>query len=1224
MIFNPPSEFDDTRSALAEFDPLAVATAVAALHVVPGNAGAIWRLEVMSGLAAAQPRRPGQRALDSASLRRMLTEGGLASAASMAEDPFEELLTEEIAFHGGSHLVGAGISIDSMYALRLLLRGFLLSGALPGELAREVRELATAALLVSDLALRRAGLDRNVLPEGTPRQLVVPDEASLSELQRAMAFRVADLQNALPHGNVGALEPLTVDLGSQRFSDAELRDGAQDRWPLLRHAEWIVLARPFGVCTAVRHRMALRAVEEIGAEAATALFGASVDDDVADALRRMTLRPRFVRRRDADTAFSEIHARCDSDKFVAALVLSDDFRGLNERSPYTSFDVRAHVDAAHAHLEALATRAAEDGDQVLGLIVGQAAGRTVFVGTDREQAPNLTLKGTTAADLDVIAFLESGDPLALWKFARAPRVLERMEQMTMFSPLDGYGTYRDNERSFAPFREATSLMVAPGSGADYRREARAARDRHGAPDVSGNVREVEHEHPEEARRGALYYSLEMIGEGTVARFVDDSPVGLWAVGPQGDIDVPLDVIDTVAYWLAELREAVHGFLTAFARTLRCLQFEVRFEDRAFWLDIGPDPGSRGAGGVEVVGRGAVRLTLGAEIKRLVPANDNAADRLLVGLLVDAIVALAGDQGVGGVVTEAERAAIVDAVAPLGVKKHLLSFAADEWPMMEPVGGRARTVQEADLTGARFGVAEHLRAAFGYRNEEIPHERRNDVLHSAVEFLFGEIRRVINGVSPDGALESLMTANERLIADSERRRAILAAREATYPASGAELRDEVARANQAAVCCRFLVEYVAARPPSGGARWSTARYDEALAAAAELVDWGNLSDAIHGELTTMDLLVRDDGQLRLVEYDRYETGRGAYFDVYVEEERERSRRRFVSTPRSSTSEDSTLPLRRLDPYVEAEAGVKLTELGEMLVAANLVARELDVEVVALARAEAVAALDDILEWGGDASSRASRIRAGIAYLAMGPRANFLAPPAGKAPDTYPWLFARRWSYNRRPFVVREGDVGEEILWGRRHVVQAMQILIGQMTGGRYQALAETSALRRELGRLARQEGATFESEVASVLHDDGRLAVARRVGRLGEERIEREPGQSLGDIDILAGDVSTRTLWALECKDLSGAMTAAEIAREMSEHFRAIGSTSMTKHAERVAWLEARIPAALERLELNDAAGEWLVRGLFVTGRPVHAPYIEDVAIQIVPLNRLVEHLRGGA
>src|SRR5206468_1752053 len=119
-------------------------------------------------------------------------------------------------------------------------------------------------------------------------------------------------------------------------------------------------------------------------------------------------------------------------------------------------------------------------------------------------------------------------------------------------------------------------------------------------------------------------------------------------------------------------------------------------------------------------------------------------------------------------------------------------------------------------------------------------------------------------------------NERLVAASEHRQAILTARLATYPTAAADLRDEVTEHNQAAVACRFLVEYVAAQPPSGDIQWSLRRYDECLGLLAELLAWAQLDDAVHADLSSADLLIRNDGQLRLVEFDRYERGRGEFF------------------------------------------------------------------------------------------------------------------------------------------------------------------------------------------------------------------------------------------------------------------------------------------------------------------------------------------------------------
>jgi hypothetical protein len=1213
VIFQPTGQLDDVRAAVGGFDPLAVATAAAALQVIPDNSWVQWRLEALAGLAAGHARRAGQRGLDVGELRRLLTEGSLASMAGVAEDPFEEPFAEEVAFHGGSFLVGAGMANDASYVHRLLSRALLLTEALPGPVRAELVQLGWAALAVSDAALRGAGLQRNAQPTGSAGELVIPPAEDLVRLQQAMAFSLNDL-SGLVRGGVDVLEPLIADAGDVSLSDAGLHGGGGDRFPLLRAGDWVVLARPFGILTALRHRMAPRACEEIGTKCVSDVFGLAVDNDVADALHHLMLRPELTHRRDARKPFTEMRARCDTDKVVVALVVTDDFEGMREDNPHTLF-ASDRVEGLHQHLETVAVDAAADGDDVLGLVVVQAAGRAAAMGMRRPEPPNLTLKALTAANLDVIAFLEANDPLALWKFAKASDVLVEDTRMQMFSPLDGYGVYRDAERSFAGYRDATLVLVPPGAGAEQKREMRAARDRHGEPGVDGKLREVERTDLEEARAGDVYHCLSCLREGRLVRFVGGAPIGLWASGPQDDLEASWDVVEAAAYWLGELREPMAERLTALATKVRCVQVEVALGDRDFWLRGGPDPDGDDPGSAEVLGRAEARITPGPALLRLIPQPDNAGERLLVGLLVDALDGIARRHGLPSVAKD-ERAAIVDAAATLGVKKHLLFLPVDANPMMERADDRARTVQEADLTAARVSLGDHLREVLGYRSEHIPHERRNEVLHSSVKFLFGAVRRVVEGVRSDGLLEQLMAANERLIAQSEHRRTILPAREATYPLAVGELREEVARTNQASVCCRFLVEYAAAQPPHGAARWSMARYDEALASASVLVDWGNLSDAVRGDLTTMDLLVRDDGQLRLVEYDRYEAGRGAFYGTHIEAERERSRRGFAQRFSTTAGTGSMDRLLWLDSTVESEAGVTLTELGETLVAANIVARELDRDVVVLPRAEALATLAEVLE------RPVERLEPGVSYLSMGPRDDFLRPPTGRPSDTYPWLFARRWSYNRRPFVVREREDGGDLLWGRRQVVQAMNVLIGQMTSGRYQALAESAALRSKLGGLAKEDGAAFECKVAALLRKDGHYDVSENVKRLGTERLQRSSGETLGDIDVLVADRAARTLWAVECKNLSGALTAAEVAREMSDHFGAAGTTSVTKHAERVGWLEARVHAALERLGIEDSLDGWSVRGIFVTGRPVHAPYIDDVPVDVVPVDELLAYIQS--
>jgi Holliday junction resolvase-like predicted endonuclease len=202
---------------------------------------------------------------------------------------------------------------------------------------------------------------------------------------------------------------------------------------------------------------------------------------------------------------------------------------------------------------------------------------------------------------------------------------------------------------------------------------------------------------------------------------------------------------------------------------------------------------------------------------------------------------------------------------------------------------------------------------------------------------------------------------------------------------------------------------------------------------------------------------------------------------------------------------------------------------------------------------------------------------------------------------------------------EGE--EELLWGQRQVFVAFNILYGQIESGRYQELATAPELTSELGRLADQDGAEFEGRVAEEIEQLG-FAVARSVKRLGGEKLRRSPSEDLGDIDVLAADPTEKTIWAVECKSLSGSLSSSEVVLEMTAHFDQAGTTSVTKHGERVAWLCKRMQAALERLGLPDDADDWELRGLIVTGRDVIAPFIDDLPFPCVPIHELAPFLTG--
>ncbi|HEX2095802.1 MAG TPA: hypothetical protein VHF50_00350 [Solirubrobacterales bacterium] len=1196
---------DQIRAAINDVDPLALSCAAGGLQLLPENGNSIWRLELLAALSSERESEGGAEAeLTRTKLDELLNSGALATLASSQEDPLDDLICEELAFHGGSFLVGGGLNEAATFVARALLHG-LGDKRIPNDIAVELTTCCRAALKLSDTVLRSAGLRRNTSPPKPSGKIAIPPTEEMIALQKAVALHSRAVSSLLDENERLALQPLIAGAGEHRFSEQEILEGCGPRHPFLEAGEWLILQRPFEVLNSLRHHTSLRLVEEIGSKDVAELFGLAIDEDVRRALQRMSMNPDVTSSRTEGLPWTEIRARIDSDKEIIAFILSDDFIDLDPDNPYSVWAGHERIEELAHRLEAIsAASETEDGQCLLGLILMQAAGREGLLLVPNPLSEGVEFAAMTAADLDTIAVLETGDPLALWKFCQADAELQETTRVVASSVLDIYGAYRDRERSLSAFSGATGTWLMPGMGGPYRRRARAGRDRHGERHPSWTIREVERERVDDPLQSRIFHETN-IHENRLSLFIEGAPLALWVAGPEREVRRSWDGVQSVAYWLGELAEGIPQLMAALARQITTLLIAVDFSPWGFWFGEDEDPGGEATFAISQRNERIVDVEYGPAVRRLLHSADNAGDRLIVGGLLDALLEVAASHRIDTSDISVED--VVDAVAPLGMKKHWLMIDLEANPLMDPVKGRRRIVREEDYTSAEIALANELRKTFGYRDEVLPAGRRSEVLNHTVDFLFKRAISVFDAVSPEGLLEELVQANEILTSTSEHARTIIPTRLATYPAAEQKLREQMLDGNQAGLCCRFLIEYAAAIPSTGNRPWSTARHDEAMGSVAVMLSWADLSDAVRRGLSNVKLLIRDDGRLRLLEADRYDQGRGAFFSQYVEGQKRSASDRWRSMFEGSDDE-GTPEFGRVNQLMAAEAGVTLIELGELLVAANLVAREREEDVVVLPREIAERELAKMLDWDPKLVSKP------IDYLAIGPRENFLSPPNGRDADTFPWLYARRWSYNRRPFLMRRTGAVEELLWGRRQVLACMHILFGQIDAGHYQALAETEELRKELGRQAKARGAAFEEETLGVFLGAGLLA-RRGVEYLGGDRLQRANGESLGNIDVLAADPSRKVLWAVECKALLGGMSSAEIAREMSEHFSSDGAPTTSKHRERVAWLTGRREAAGELLRCP-CGSDWEVRGLFVTTRDVMAPHIDDLAFEAVSIEAL--------
>ena len=248
----------------------------------------------------------------------------------------------------------------------------------------------------------------------------------------------------------------------------------------------------------------------------------------------------------------------------------------------------------------------------------------------------------------------------------------------------------------------------------------------------------------------------------------------------------------------------------------------------------------------------------------------------------------------------------------------------------------------------------------------------------------------------------------------------------------------------------------------------------------------------------------------------------------------------------------------------------------------------------------------------------RVERAFELLALRSRAEFLSPLEPIRPvEAYPWRFSRELSYLRRPLPVRPASGTEEVVWGVRHCFGSLSHLMDLCIGGRLKT--QTPQMRKFIGAMRDREGEEFNDFVADIYERFPGWVVRRRVKKVAGLRIQRESGQNLGDIDVLAADPKKRVLWAVEAKGLAFARNPAELANELKSTFQTTGDkkAAVDKHLERVSWLRDNLHSTLELLGIPASERRrWKVEPLFVVDHELQSPYIVRSPVPVVPMRVL--------
>lgn len=1229
--------YNELISALSPFNLGELLAMTGALQLMPENADRSTRLEILATALTSIDYREDAPNISLRRFRSVLNRGPLSNELFLrTEDPFNNPFVEVITFHGGPYRVFPGFDGTPTFVMQHLLNCLFLTPrpTINSEVLGKMYQLIGAVLFLSDVIAKRADLDQNAIPvPALNGEIILPDPLRRKRLTEAVSFSMLDLELILNEFGVSSddLAPLIITCGEATLDYEMSNPISLVRRPLVRTGDDVVVPLPTVLLDSLRNELLnLVTNSEIVVEVVES-YRDTVWHTATTALSRLgsdEVVPPFEIEQDAN--IREGFFQFDRDKIMHVCLVTDDLSSYDSENPFSRFKiVKQEIDeilSRHCRLQSkILSLPVGAPNEVMLLLLLQDVGRGLVAANPSPPADNLVI-AMTAADLHTISMLNE-DQLMLWKYAKALKRLKNSTTLVSWGQLDVFSAYRSQDYTFYFSDDALPNLLSfiPEGAGDLRRDVQQRLNIHAVMSYKDNrIREVVALH--DARTIPEYVILRDLGKG-VAVLLEGYPIPLWFVGQEGyspdDVEyhkLRAEIADALAYWFWEISSSLIPQMDQIEASISCIVFRVILIPSISWFvknneKKGPqdEPSINNCVTVETdLCNSQITATLEAGLGQLLTYPDNRGERELLRLLLLALAEIIGNC-TQNKISDSWIDDVIDQHAPLGRKKKFFFLDISSNPCLDPRGlPEIRKIHNEDRSEILDDIGRHFVEHIGFG--PIPSENRKSVVDDTVTFAFQSLESSIASLDPEGVLETFIGLYESCVRGRHLDRLTIPTRIACFGAqsdSVQHVQEEIQENASASVVCRFIIEYLAAKPPNGYRPMSLSMIDTLQALAEIIVIMGTTSDLFQFGLAEVDLEILPSGRLA-IDMEEYSKARGAFFPSHVADVVDASEANYERHWKQFSSELTYDLEHKLEEAFSAEFGFTLSNfisiISELIHLGDLASPT----IPNISEEALVEMLTERLSWPRN------RVVSAIDQLTLSPRTEFLqlSEPYSRK-DVYPWRTNRGLSYIRKPLIRRKTLEGTEILFGPRHLYEAGRQLLQLCLDGRLDATSPK--MKKLMGTCRAREGLEFNSIVADAFRQDARAIVRESV-----KKVKLNEGVLLppGDIDVLVADTSTRRLIVIECKDMSAAFQPHDVNRELNSLFvdSASHKSTVTKHKVRIEWVTNHKSELLEWLGVRNAE-RWVVEGRIVMNRRSLTKYIRTSPVPILVLADILSRMQ---
>ena len=781
------------------------------------------------------------------------------------------------------------------------------------------------------------------------------------------------------------------------------------------------------------------------------------------------------------------------------------------------------------------------------------------------------------SELLTIAYSDNANTLSLWKFAKTyARTSEKMRIMSMAGTLDAYATYEGNNGSLVHSDQANPvggmMMIANGSSNEFYREVQKNRDEHAVLIFDG--KRVGFTKVIRPKKYALVFK-DKFAFREFRLVIENYKMPIWVTNYQSQNKsyrgLTEPICEAVAYWLQRMETALKSHL----EPLKAVQFEIEIVVDETLLkireyEIKDIPKDSVFVAIEI-NAPKIKLHIPYDFLYIIRLPDNSADKLLMKAVLKGIVAYTTEAGKPVDLTEEQINQIVETVVqPSQAKMILFADPTRNARLDNRHLPTMRYLQESDISYILDNLVSYLPAGYAIPATIESKEQKIKLCDDIVVALLNIIESKIKDFNGELLLQWLIRTQEKCVQIREFREILIPAKIACFSTFAGEVKELTNKEDNLVTTShslRTLIEFVAAKIPSGSKWPNHDDIDELLALVSQVTNWGAASEAMRFNLSDPEMGLLPSGRIgmeKTMEREILEPYSVAKSQSDVFQYIENFETNYLPADKISEVKE-TEETKELDTAFKAEFGITLTMLSKII---GILIKE------GFRRGDAYTKIDashikQLIESGikGIAGGEVETV---LHLLSLVERSEISKAPTGfKMPDIFPWHFTRPLSYLRRPLIrYVNADGNTFYYYGFRHLMMYIDNLYFLLYTGKLPE-RNSAAMSSWIGSALDKKGKPYRNSVRDWFKKNTRFTVV-------EYEVTMKPGGHLGadkdygDIDVLVIDHSKKIVYSVECKNSIGARNVHEMKSEMDMYLGREGNEKKAKalkHVERDKWLK---------------------------------------------------------